>query len=62
MGGLIEIAGIEVNAIDALLYVWFVLAGVSAVYVIFRDRLLQSECRLYRDARAILFPEYYLHQ
>jgi hypothetical protein len=29
VGGLIEIAGIELNAIDALLYVWFVLAGLS---------------------------------
>ena len=28
MGGLIEVGGIEVNAIDALLYVWFVLAGL----------------------------------
>ena len=33
MGGLIEIAGIELNAIDAFLYVWFVLAGLSAAYV-----------------------------
>ena len=33
MGGLIEIAGIELNAIDALLYVWFVLAGASTAYV-----------------------------
>ena len=33
MGGLIEIAGIEVNAMDAFLYVWFVLAGVSTAYV-----------------------------
>jgi hypothetical protein len=34
VGGLIEIAGIELNAIDALLYVWFALAGLSTVYVI----------------------------
>jgi uncharacterized protein DUF4396 len=34
MGGLIEIAGIEVNAIDALLYVWFALAGLSTAYVV----------------------------
>jgi hypothetical protein len=27
MGGLIEIAGIELSAIDALLYAWFVLAA-----------------------------------
>ena len=33
MGGLIEIAGIELSAIDALLYVWFVLAALSTVYV-----------------------------
>jgi hypothetical protein len=33
VGGLIEIAGIEVNAIDAFLYVWFVLAGLSTAYV-----------------------------
>ena len=32
MGGLIEIAGVEVNAIDALLYVWFVLVGLSTAY------------------------------
>ena len=31
---MIEIAGIELNAIDALLYVWFVLAGISTVYVV----------------------------
>ena len=35
MGGLIEIAGVELNAIDALLYVWFVLAGLSTAYVAF---------------------------
>ena len=34
MGGVIEIGGIEVNAIDAFLYVWFVLAGISTAYVI----------------------------
>ena len=34
MGGLIEVGGIEVNAIDALLYVWFVLAGLSTAYVV----------------------------
>jgi hypothetical protein len=62
VGGLMEIAGVELNTIDALLYVWLVLAGDSAVYVIFRDRLLQSKCRLYRDARAFVFPEYHLHQ
>ena len=33
MGGLIEIAGIELNAIDTLLYVWFVLAVTSTAYV-----------------------------
>jgi hypothetical protein len=33
MGGLIEIGGIEVNAIDALLYVWFALAALSTAYV-----------------------------
>jgi hypothetical protein len=33
MGGLIEVAGIELNAIDVLLYVWFVLAGLSTAYV-----------------------------
>src|ERR687897_157775 len=33
VGGLIEIGGIEVNAIDALLYIWFALAGVSTAYV-----------------------------
>jgi hypothetical protein len=37
MGGLIEIAGIEVNAIDTLLYVWFVLAGASTAYVARRE-------------------------
>jgi hypothetical protein len=31
---LIEIAGIELNAIDALLYVWFVLAALSTAYVV----------------------------
>jgi amino acid transporter len=30
---LIEVAGTELNAIDALLYVWFVLAGTSTAYV-----------------------------
>jgi hypothetical protein len=34
MGGLIEIAGVELNAIDALLYVWFALAGLSTAYVV----------------------------
>jgi manganese oxidase len=34
VGGLIEVGGIEVNAIDALLYVWFVLAGLSTAYVV----------------------------
>src|SRR4028118_1021327 len=33
MGGMIEIAGIEISTIDALLYVWFVLAGLSTAYV-----------------------------
>ena len=31
MGGLIEIAGIELNAIDALLYVWFVAGAVHGL-------------------------------
>jgi manganese oxidase len=34
VGGLIEIGGIEVNAIDALLYVWFALAALSTAYVV----------------------------
>jgi hypothetical protein len=34
VGGLIEIAGVEVNAIDALLYVWFMLAALSTAYVV----------------------------
>jgi len=33
VGGLIEIGGIELNAIDALLYVWFALAALSTAYV-----------------------------
>ncbi len=33
MGRLIEIAGLEVSAIDALLYAWFVLAALSTAYV-----------------------------
>ena len=34
MGGLIEIAGLEVSVVDALLYVWFVLAALSTAYVV----------------------------
>jgi hypothetical protein len=33
VGGLIQIAGIELSAIDALLCAWFVLAGLSTAYV-----------------------------
>jgi hypothetical protein len=33
MGGLIEVGGIELSAIAALLYVWFVLAALSTAYV-----------------------------
>ena len=33
MGGLIEIAGLEVSAVDALLYAWFALSALSTVYV-----------------------------
>ena len=33
MRGLIEFGGVEVSAIDAILYVWFVLAGLSTAYV-----------------------------
>ncbi len=34
MGGLIEIAGIEVSLIDVIAVVWFVLAGLSTAYVL----------------------------
>src|SRR4028119_2321339 len=34
MGGLRGIGGIELNAIDALLYVWFTLAALSTAYVV----------------------------
>ncbi len=30
---MIEVAGFELNAIDALLCAWFVLAGLSTAYV-----------------------------
>jgi hypothetical protein len=33
MGGLIEVGGVEVSVIDAILAVWFVLAGLSTAYV-----------------------------
>jgi hypothetical protein len=33
VGDLIDIGGIELNAIDALLYVWFALAALSTAYV-----------------------------
>jgi hypothetical protein len=33
VGGLIEVFGIEMNAIDAILYVWFALVLVSVTYV-----------------------------
>ncbi len=33
MGGLIEVAGIEVSAIDVVAVAWFVLAGLSTAYV-----------------------------
>lgn len=34
MGGLIEVGGIEVNLIDVVAVVWFVLAGLSTAYVV----------------------------
>jgi hypothetical protein len=33
MGGLIEVFGVEVNAMDAILYVWFALVILSVAYV-----------------------------
>jgi len=33
MGGLIEVFGTELNAMDALLYVWFALVALSVAYV-----------------------------
>ncbi len=42
MGGLIEIAGIEISTIDALLYVWFVLAGLSTAYVAWDNFVMKN--------------------
>lgn len=34
MGGLVELGGVEVAAIDLVVYAWFLLAGVSAAYIV----------------------------
>ncbi len=50
MGGLIEIAGVEFNAIDALLYVWFVLASLSTAYVVW-DQFVGKNPDEFLDAK-----------